>query len=108
MSNLQNAESDLNELVEEENHMRRLHNVFGQGDGPAVLAWLLDYCGYWRATVHSEKDVGKLDVGRFLFNQVAMADPEITYQIISARRNEAEKQRQADRQAAELRVKELK
>lgn len=108
MNDLQNAENALNELIEEENHLRRLHNVFGQGDGPAVLEWLLEYCGYWRGTVHSEKEVGKLDVARFLFNQIAMADPEVTYQLISRRRNEAEQTRQRDRQAAEARLKELK
>ncbi len=107
-SELRNAEQALEELVQEENHLRMLHNVFGQGDGPKVLEWILDACGYWNAAPQGERAVGKLDFARYLYNQVSMADPEVTYAIIALRRNSAEEQRRADRLAAEKKIKELR
>ena len=90
------------ELAKEEAHYGRLQRVFGTADGLDVLEWLLtDVCGFWRSRLDTERELGKFELGRTLFNQVCMADIEIAHSLLDRRRRQAEAVRNAERRKLE-------
>lgn len=96
------------DLLEEEAHLARLKSVFGSGDGIAVLEWLLDVSGYWSGSVPDERAFGKFELGRFVFNQVCLADLEIAHKILDGRRVAAENIRRDERRRIEEEAFQLK
>ena len=98
----QHAESQRKALLEEENHYATIRRVFGTQDGMDVLEWLLtDLCGYWRSRFDTEGERGKFELGRFIFNQVCVADIEICHALLERRRNQAESVRIAEKRMIE-------
>jgi hypothetical protein len=99
-------EKQLNErraaLMEEENHYNALRLVFKSSEGLDVLEWLLnDVCGYWRGTMDSERQIGKFEIGRLIFNQICIADMAIIHAILDRRRRQAEAVRIEERNRIE-------
>ena len=89
-------------LAKEEAHYNKLKRVFGTVEGMDVLEWLLtDLCGYWRGRLDSERQLGKFELGRHLFNQVCMADIDIAHGMLDRRRREAEAVRIEERRKLE-------
>ena len=89
-------------LAKEETHYNKLKRVFGTADGLDVLEWLLsDLCGYWRSRLDSERELGKFELGRNIFNQVCMADLDIAHSLLDRRRREAEAVRNKERRRIE-------
>jgi hypothetical protein len=94
-------------LMQEEAHYNALKRVFGTDTGLDVLEWLLtDLCGYWRGRLDNERELGKFELGRFIFNQVCMADMNIAHSLLDRRRKAAEAVRNAERQRIEKQSKE--
>jgi hypothetical protein len=89
-------------LAKEESHYNAVRRVFGSPEGADVLEWLLnDLCGYWRNRLDSEREIGKFELGRTLFNQVCMADIEIAHGLLDRRRKQAEAVRNEERRRIE-------
>lgn len=89
-------------LIEEENHYNALKRVFGSEEGTSILEWVLtELCGYWRGGLSSDREIGKFELGRTLFNQVCMADIAIVHNILDRRRKQAEAVRNAERKRIE-------
>jgi hypothetical protein len=101
------AETQRQALMREEAHYAAIKRVFGTADGIDVLEWLLtDLCGYWRSRLDSERELGKFELGRFVFNHVCMADMNIAHSLLDRRRKSAESIRNAERQRIEKQAKE--
>ena len=101
------VETQRQALMREEAHYAALARVFGSPDGIAVLEWLLtDLCGYWRSSLDSERELGKFELGRFVFNHVCMANINIAHTLLDRRRNAAQAVRNAERQRIEKQSKE--
>jgi hypothetical protein len=89
-------------LLQEENHYNAIKRVFGTDDGTVVLEWLLtDLCGYWRGSLANERELGRFELGRTVFNQVCMADIEIAHNLLDRRRKAAEAVRNEERKRIE-------
>jgi hypothetical protein len=89
-------------FLQEENHYNAIKRVFGTDDGTVVLEWLLtDLCGYWRGSLANERELGRFELGRTVFNQVCMADIEIAHNILDRRRKAAETVRNKERKRFE-------
>ena len=100
----QRAEDKRKALLDEENHYAVIRRVFGTTDGLDVLEWLLtDLCGYWRSRFDTEGERGKFELGRFIFNQVCVADIEICHALLERRRKQAEAIRNAEKKRIESR-----
>ena len=55
-------------LAQEEAHYNRIKRVFGTADGLEVLEWLLsDVCGFWRGRLDNDRELGKFELGRLVF-----------------------------------------
>jgi hypothetical protein len=83
-------------LAEEQKRLMRLKRVFGSGDGLDVLEWLLNVSGYWASELRDERAIGRFELGRFVFNQVSLADIDIAHSMLDRRRKPAEALRQAE------------
>ena len=83
-------------LAEEQKRLMRIKRVFGSGDGLDVLEWLLHISGYWSSELHNERAIGRFELGRFVFNQVSLADIDIAHSLLDRRRKPAEALRQAE------------
>lgn len=106
-SDQKRAEVQRQALMREEAHYAAIARVFGSADGVEVLEWLLtDVCGYWRGSLDTERDLGKFELGRFVFNHVCMADMTIAHTLLDRRRNAAQAVRNAERQRIEKQSKE--
>lgn len=91
-------------LAKDEAHYNKLKRVFGTPEGLDVLEWLLtDLCGYWRGSLDTERELGKFELGRTLFNQVCMADIGIAHFMLDSRRRQAEAVRIEERKRLESR-----
>jgi hypothetical protein len=100
----QRAESQRKSFIDEEKHYANLRRVFGTPDGMDVLEWLLtDLCGYWRSRFDTEGERGKFELGRFIFNQVCVADIEICHALLERRRKHAEAIRNEEKRRIESR-----
>jgi hypothetical protein len=100
----QRAEAQRKALIEEDNHYANLRRVFGTADGLDALEWLLsDLCGYWRSRFDTEGERGKFELGRFIFNQVCLADIDIAHNLLDRQRRKAEAVRNAERKRIESR-----
>jgi hypothetical protein len=98
----QRAERKRAALIEEERHYETLRRVFSTADGADVLEWILtDLCGYWRVRLDGERELGKFELGRHLFNQVCMADIGIIHNMLDPRRKAAEAVRIEERRKME-------
>jgi hypothetical protein len=98
----QRAEAQRNALIEEDRHYANIKRVFGTADGLDVLEWLLtDLCGYWRSRFDTEGERGKFELGRFIFNQVCVADIDICHALLERRRKQAEAVRNEERRRIE-------
>ena len=96
------AEEKLSALLAEENHYGQLKRVFGTPDGLDVLEWLLtDVCGYWRGRLDTEREIGKFELGRLVFNQVCLGDIDIVHTLLDRRRKKAEDIRLKEKRAIE-------
>lgn len=91
-------------LVEEEAHYTRLARVFGTGDGVEVLEWLLDVSGLWSRAIPDERAFGKFELGRFIYNQISMADIGIAHALLDRRAHKAQEIRNAERRRVEKNV----
>ena len=101
------SEAHRKALAKEEAHYAAIARVFGSADGLDVLEWLLtDVCGYWRGSLDSERELGKFELGRFVFNHVCMANINIAHTLLDRRRNAAQAVRNAERQRIEKQAKE--
>ena len=76
---------ELNNLIEKENHYKRINKVFEGEDGIKILEWILDECGYFREPVREERKLGKLDFARYLFDEITMASSELAAKILERR-----------------------
>lgn len=76
-------------LIEEENHYKRLKEVFGTDSGKDTLEWLLDLCGYWATRFSDDRAFGKFELGRLVFDQICMADIDIAHDMLDRRRRAA-------------------
>ena len=91
-------------FAKEESRYNKIKRVFGTPEGLDVLEWLLtDLCGYWRGSLDSERELGKFELGRYLFNQVCMADIGIAHFMLDSRRRQAEAVRIEERKRLEAR-----
>jgi hypothetical protein len=100
----QRAEAQRKALIEEDKHYATLRRVFGTPDGMDVLEWLLtDLCGYWRSRFDTEGERGKFELGRFIFNQVCVADIDIAHNLLDRRRKQAEAVRNEERKRIDSR-----
>lgn len=96
------AEAQRKALADEENHYLRIKRVFGTSEGTEVLEWLLtDLCGYWRGGFDSEREFGRFELGRTIFNQICVADIGIAHNLLDRMRNQAEAVRLAERRRIE-------
>ena len=91
-------------LLEEEAHYASLSRVFGQSEGIEALEWLLEIAGYWSRVLSDERAIGKFELGRFIFDQVCLADLSIAHKVLERRRKKAEDVRSKERR----RIDELK
>lgn len=96
----------LQEYSEEKNHYARLARVFESADGFEVLQWLLDITGYWRAALNDERDIARYELGRYIFNQVSLADLAIITRLLDLRRDEKLNQMDAEKRQIELKIKD--
>ncbi len=100
----QRAEAQRKALIDEEKHYATIKRVFGTADGLDVLEWLLtDLCGYWRSRFDTEGERGKFELGRFIFNQVCVADIEICHELLERRRKQTEAIRNEEKRRIEKR-----
>ena len=97
-------EAQRRELFEEEAHYAGLSRVFGTPDGIETLEWLLEVSGYWSRVLPDERSIGKFELGRFVFDQVCLADLSIAHKVLERRRKKAEDVRAKERR----RIDELK
>ena len=103
-SDEQRAEYQRKELIAEEAHYNSLRRVFGTEEGANILEWLLtDLCGYWRGSLVTERELGRFELGRTIFNQVCMADIEIAHGLLDRRQRQAEAVRNAEKKRIESR-----
>jgi len=88
----------LNRIVEEENHYKRLARVFGTEDGFCIFEWLLELTGYWSTNITGERNLARFELGRTLFDQLSLADLNLALAILdhrcSAKLAEFEKEKQ--------------
>lgn len=100
----QRAEAQRKALIDEEAHYNALKRVFGTAEGADILEWLLtDLCGYWRGSLATERELGRFELGRTVFNQVCMADIDIAHGLLERRRHKAEAVRNAEKKRIESR-----
>ncbi len=85
-------------LLKEEAHYASLCRVFGTPEGQDVLEWLLEISGFWRSTLETERQLGKFELGRFVFNQICMADADIAHAQLDRKRRQAEAVRNSEKQ----------
>ena len=98
----QRAEAQRKALIDEEAHYNALRRVFGTQEGADILEWLLtDLCGYWRGSLVTERELGRFELGRTIFNQVCMADIDIAHGMLDRRRRKAELVRNEERKRIE-------
>jgi hypothetical protein len=98
----QRAEAQRKALNDEEAHYNALRRVFSSEEGANILEWLLtDLCGYWRGSLVTERELGRFELGRTIFNQVCMADIEIAHNLLDRRRRQAEAVRNDERKRIE-------
>jgi len=98
----QRAEAQRKALIDEEDHYNAIKRVFGTEEGTVVLEWLLtELCGYWRGSLVTERELGRFELGRTVFNQVCMADIEIAHNLLDRRRKQAEAVRTAEKRRIE-------
>ena len=95
----------LNSLLEEENHYTRLSRVFGTDEGIEIFEWLLELCGYWKSTVAEERQLGKHELGRFIFNQLCVANMNLVVRVLQRRKAESDKVRADERKKVEDQLK---
>jgi hypothetical protein len=101
-SQLARQEAQRKALADEENHYLRIKRVFGTPEGTEVLEWLLtELCGYWRGSFDSEREFGRFELGRTIFNQICVADIGIAHNLLDRRRNQAEAVRIEERRRIE-------
>jgi len=92
------AEAHRKALNDEEAHYNAIKRVFGSDEGTSILEWLLtELCGYWRGSLVTERELGRFELGRTIFNQVCMADIEIAHNLLDRRRRQAEAVRNEER-----------
>jgi hypothetical protein len=100
----QRAETQRKALIAEEAHYNALRRVFSSEEGANILEWLLtDLCGYWRGSLVTERELGRFELGRTIFNQVCMADIDIAHGLLNRRRKQAEAVRNEERKRIESR-----
>jgi len=95
------------EFQAEEAHYRRIKAVFGTQDGRDVLAWVLDLCGFWASRLPDERQLGKFELGRAIFNAVCVADIDLASDQLSRRRSMALEHRRDEIQRIEKQAKEI-
>jgi hypothetical protein len=96
------AEAYRKALNDEEAHYNALKRVFGSEEGTDILEWLLtELCGYWRGSLATERELGRFELGRTIFNQVCMSDIEIAHTLLDRRRRQAEAVRNEERKRIE-------
>src|SRR3989304_9323405 len=97
------SEAHRADLMAEEKHYNQLKRVFGTPEGLDVLEWLLtDVCGYWRGRLDTERELGKFELGRLVFNQVCIADVEIAHAMLDRRRRQAEAIRNQEKRKVDV------
>lgn len=88
-------------LLDEENRLALIARAFGTPDGIELAEWLLELCGYWSRLLADERSIGKFELGRFVFNQICMADIGIVHKLLDRRKRMAEKVRNAEKRKIE-------
>ena len=99
------VEAQRTALMEEEAHYTRLSRVFGSSDGVEILEWLLELSGLFSRNISDERAFGKFELGRFVYNQISMADVGIAHKLLDRRVRQAQAVRNAERQRIEKSTK---
>ena len=98
-------EAKRKELDEEEKHFARLRKVFGTPEGTDIFIWLLDLLHYWTERIDSDRHMGRFELGRYLFNQMCLADMATVNEVLARRSKAAESMRIEERRALDLQEK---